>query len=386
MSYAIERLAVSDYEEMLDFLDFVFSREGEPHDFRNLLPTIYRPTPERMSSHLVVRRQGRIQSLVGVYPIQMHVGPVRLAGATVGAVSTHPDCRGQGMMRALMNHAVDWMQAERIQFSVLGGNRQRYRYFGYERCGLSLQYRVTAGNLKHIFEKDPAVYLRQLQESDREILALLKQQHDRQSLYCERPSDLFFFYGLNWHRQMRAIITHDHQCVGYAITDGTNKSFVPEIVAVSDDLAVDALRVLAAESPRHGVTVGVNPTQASLCRMLGDCCETVSSMDSGNWRVFDWQSVTRAFLQLWAMAIDTEDGEVMIGIRDVGTLRMAVNGRRAACDIIDEPAPATYPPMLAQRLLFGPLAPDLVVPLPNSLRVLKDWCPLPLRISDQDGA
>ncbi len=51
----------------------------------------------------------------------------------------------------------------------------------------------------------------------------------------------------------------------------------------------------------------------------------------------------------------------------------------------DREAELRCEPTTAMRLLFGPLAPSQVLPLPSKAAVLDAWCPLPLTWTNQDG-
>ncbi len=121
----IEQLHANDYQDCIDFINMVFSMSGGPTDFPQLLPTYYTPTDASMQCHHVIRENGRIRALVGVYPGTLLVGGIPLRVARIGAVSTHPDRREQGYMQQLMNHC---MQLVRRDYAVshLGGLRHRY--------------------------------------------------------------------------------------------------------------------------------------------------------------------------------------------------------------------------------------------------------------------
>ncbi|SVE51359.1 uncharacterized protein METZ01_LOCUS504213, partial [marine metagenome] len=53
MSNAIIQLTANDFEESMDFLNLVFSAYS-PHDFANMLPSVYRPTDELMGCNYAI--------------------------------------------------------------------------------------------------------------------------------------------------------------------------------------------------------------------------------------------------------------------------------------------------------------------------------------------
>lgn len=91
----------SEKDEIVDFIDAVFSRAHEPHDFEALLPKLYGAQGDGAAHHFVVREVGRLAATVLAYPMTLHIGGQTLTMLGVGSVSTHPKMRGRGMMRLL---------------------------------------------------------------------------------------------------------------------------------------------------------------------------------------------------------------------------------------------------------------------------------------------
>ncbi len=156
MSVELVRLGTADWDEGLAFINGVFFADGSK-DFSTLLPSIYQPTDEFMAYNHAVREDGSIRAVVGLFPLDWQVGDARLTIGGIGGVSTHPSVRGKGYMKLLMNHCVEHMKSEGMQLSWLGGQRQRYGYFGYEKCGLQLRISLTAANVRHVFGEQPAL-------------------------------------------------------------------------------------------------------------------------------------------------------------------------------------------------------------------------------------
>jgi len=287
------------------------------------------------------------------------------------------------MMSALMNHGLEWMKTEGIQLSELGGNRQRYAHFGYEVCGTELVFLLTADSIGNAFKDAPLVVLEEVDAADRGLLAQLKEIHDGQMLYCNRPLERFHSYGRNWKRRLYSIHVPDEPCAGYLICS-QQKDQVAEIV--SDHRAMDAICACVRESPEKRTRVSVGAHQIDLIRALGALCASVTVKHSANWKVMDWESVTEAFLRLRSDALPLPDGEAIVGIDAVGSLELALEDQRTRCQLTGNEALWSCTVDQAHRILFGPLPPDSVADLPDALRLLRSWCPLPLRMGDQDGA
>ena len=178
MNDEIERLSANDFEELIVFLDGAFECPLD-HSFRQFLPLIYQPTDALMSCNLAIRRAGRIAAVVGVFPITWHFGDTVLRVAGVGGVSTDPELRGQGLMSRLMEQASECIREGGYHLSHLGGQRQRYNYYGWETAGVRSSLTVNRANLRHTGAgRAVTVQLEVLDADDLETVRALKCRHD----------------------------------------------------------------------------------------------------------------------------------------------------------------------------------------------------------------
>ena len=81
----------------------------------------------RFATVVFIRRDGCLAAVVGIFPIEWHVGSTTLRMAGIGGVCTDPQRRGQGLMSRLMRHVVDAVRADGYDLSYLGGQRQKSR-------------------------------------------------------------------------------------------------------------------------------------------------------------------------------------------------------------------------------------------------------------------
>ncbi|HBP38977.1 MAG TPA: hypothetical protein DD640_09625, partial [Clostridiales bacterium] len=153
--FPVERLGPADFDEAMDLLNLVFSMSSRPHDFARILPKIYRPDELSMRANLAIRREGKIRAIVGLFPMDLSVGGQILKSGGIGGVATHPRETGSGMMKQLMNTALAEMKAGGFALSVLGGQRQRYGYYGYEKAGSSLHFDLSKTNIRHFYRDRP---------------------------------------------------------------------------------------------------------------------------------------------------------------------------------------------------------------------------------------
>ena len=85
----IVRLGKNDYDEWLYVLNTVFSKHNNKEmDFEKSLPKMCVKDDYHMGMHLAIKDNGKICSLLGVYPIRMKIGESDLLFSTVGNVAT----------------------------------------------------------------------------------------------------------------------------------------------------------------------------------------------------------------------------------------------------------------------------------------------------------
>ena len=80
----------SDYEEIVDFANYVFSHSGGKTDFPSLLPKLYKREYNTMENHYIVKENGKIKAIVGVFSMDLMVLDKKLKVGGIGTVSVHP--------------------------------------------------------------------------------------------------------------------------------------------------------------------------------------------------------------------------------------------------------------------------------------------------------
>ncbi len=127
-------LRADEYQELMRFLERAY---GHGRGF--FVRSSPRLRVEAEESSLILRSQDKIVGHVGIYPLELVVGPSTITAGGIGAVGVDPRARGRGYMSNLMERSIQIMEERKIPLSVLWGNRQRYMHFGYEVCGQKYQ-------------------------------------------------------------------------------------------------------------------------------------------------------------------------------------------------------------------------------------------------------
>jgi predicted acetyltransferase len=376
----IERLSANDFEEAMDFVNLVFSQTYGPMDFEKILPRLYRPTDEHMRQNLVVRDNGKIRALVGLYPSEMVAGDIVLKLGGIGAVSCHPNDRGRGWMKLLMDRCMEEMAQERYDLSWLIGLRQRYMNFGYEKAGAMLEYRVNKSNLKHSHEGDAPQDIKFLpmQASDQQAIAKAKALHDAQPVHCQRLLPEFYLYLISMSMQPWAAVYPDGSMAGYLVAN-PEKNRITEIFAENDRAFAAMVRSWVERHNIQEASISLPPWEQGSARYLGGMAEDVRILNDGNWRILNWQKVMEALLLVKSRQQRLQDGALTVEIKGDDKLGIQVHKGTATCRISTDRADVEWDPCTATRVLFGHVPPSCVTAIPEPAELLiASWFPLPL--------
>ncbi len=381
MTDQIIRLRASDFDEAIDVMNRSF-REHEPHDFEKLLPSMYQRTDERMCHNHAIRRDGRIVALLGIFPIEWCVGDARLRMAGIGGVATDPNSRGQGFMKQLMTHAVEFIRQEGYDLSYLGGQRQRYAYFGWESGGVAWDFHVIPKNIQHALGVEAAAGITFAPMSgDSEALRAAKLIHDSQVLHCDRPADLFEHVLHDWNMHPHAARDAAGTVVGYVVVAEQSGQW-NELVAQDTDTALAMIHSWVRQK-QSAARVQVPALPDPLAQRVGQFAERALVCHTGNWQIFNWPATLDALLRVRHGAQPLAPGSVVLRIAG-RTMRLEVADRGARCSVCEDAPDLETDAHTAVRALFGPTSPSGVLELPRQAVILNAWCPLPLSIPFQD--
>lgn len=394
MNHEVIRLQAADFEELIAFLSRAF-RHGDRW-FAEALSALYQPTDIDMANNFAMRVDGRLAAVVGLFPITMVCGDATLQCAGIGGVSTDPDFRGQGLMKQIMARVVQEIHTVGYDLSYLGGQRQRYRYWGWERCGLSLRAELTRANLRHEprWQQVAPLTLEPVDEGSPHLPAIA-QLHSIQSCRAERQRLRGCLVA--WSARPFVGLDVEGQVAAYVCLRNSGPN-IDEIVARDADAALGMVRaVIEAEGDP---AILLDPLVSPALQPLVDMAETVSLMETGNWQVFNWSAVVKTLLQGAGRTRPLSDGRVVLAVgagtqstdapstdttgADSARFEIIVKDGHVTCQPSGaEPTLRADGPTLT-RALFGPWSPSQILDLPREAAVLDQWCPLPLYLSRQD--
>lgn len=374
----IKRLCADHYDELLDVLNRTFTRQNKREmNFLTELPRMWVRSDEYMGKHIGVFEEGKLCSVMGIYPLPVKICGISLQFATTGNVATLPEYEGRGYFTALFTYAMNELEKSGYDAARLGGQRQRYERFGYEDCGQLYEFVFTGANRIKCFGNDcDGVELIPLQEQDTEALAFARTLANSQLFYVERygndkERDVFrCMHAKNCKAYMAA---YKGEWIGYVCASSSGK--VHELRAVT---AVDFMRIVCRWQEHIGtsVTIPVAPHMIEEFRLLSDCAQDITVCAPSMFRILHWERVCNALMKLANTTRKLPEGEVFLRIEDYGIFRFFVKGECAGCEKADcTEYDFSVEKQKAGRLLFGPCDPAWMGDIPLLLHA---WFPLPL--------
>ena len=210
--------------DVLDFINMVFSMHSQPHDFAALLPKVY-AHPGFARYHYVAVEDGHIRGTVALLPLTLRVEEnCALKAGYIGSVAVHPYSRGAGHMKALMRMALTDAEAQGYDLLALGGRRQRYAYFGFEKGGQRLTFSLNSDNVRHAMADvdEDAVRIREVTDAQDTVLDDVWQLSRRQMLTCERDRERLLDIFHSWHNALYVLedARQDGTFLGYLNASG----------------------------------------------------------------------------------------------------------------------------------------------------------------------
>src|SRR5205814_2302767 len=156
MAYEIGPCRPEELPELGELTNRIF-RGQRAGDMAAEYPLLFN---ERNCSQLrVARAGGRLVGHVGISIRDTLILGAAIRVASIGAVGTDPECRGQGIASDLMADAAAHARENGASLMLISGGRGLYHRLGYVEVGRFVIYRAPAGRLPQGFEirsRDPA--------------------------------------------------------------------------------------------------------------------------------------------------------------------------------------------------------------------------------------
>lgn len=361
--------------DILDFINYVFSQAHRPHDFKQLLPKVY-AHEGFYRYHYVAVKDGRIRGTVAVLPLEMQVMPGKtLKIGYVGSVSAHPYDKGAGHMKKLMDLMVSDAQ-DKYDLLALGGQRQRYQYFGFECGGAKLRFDVNSANVRHAL-KDVACRMRLREITENEpVLSEIHALSSQKMMCCKRDAALLLDIMHSWQGKLYAL-EDDKGLQGYLYTKGDD--FLAEIGLVDESRLGELIKAYMLMTGVKSVSVRVHPLNRVRANYIKSFAEKWQLADNEMLHVINWQRTLEALLLLKAECQPLADGRFVFEVEGAGRYAIEVKDHGVRVTETQDDALMAMTPQKAVEFFFSPYTPLMgVSPL------LKSWLPVPFGLYPAD--
>ena len=215
----IRKVKYEEYETLMEMMNISFDFVKEEDKFESILPKLYFKDNERMV-HIGAFDGTTLCASIGIYEMKLIRGNKSLKVGCVGAVSTLPEYRKQGLFSKIIQEIINYAKEEKYELLFLGGDRFRYGNYGFECGGRALCFNLSKRNLVNIKGKD--LSLSKLERNDsfeiKECLRLYNQTKE----HMERNESNFFDHIITWCSRPYVLKDED-KVVGYVTFNRDNK-------------------------------------------------------------------------------------------------------------------------------------------------------------------
>lgn len=362
-------------EILVEMLDEVFFEKEENSGFVRLLPKLYKNEYEPCYNNFVVKENDEYAAAVGVYYNTLYAGSHKLINAGVGNVAVKKAHRSKGYMIDCMNLAMNDIREKGADISMLGGQRQRYGYFGYEPAGVVYSYGISSSNIRHAFGNEKSgLFVREINEKDIDCLIKIDSLCRRLPFYCERPLETAFDVLRSWRGKVFAAFDGE-SFAGFFLM---NSSGCSSLFKAADEKYLRPLLLSAFEhSQNEFIYISVSPFDKETAAFLEKVCEGFSAEGCCLTNVLNYENVIRAYLSAKAAVEPLCDGEIVLLIHGWAgdeKIKISVSGNSVEVCPVSEKESLELTHSEAMNLLFSVVSASRAA-LPANIG---QWLPIPV--------
>lgn len=366
------------YDELMRVLNTSFGFFTPETEFLGLLPKLYREQYRPQDQNWVVTEDGILAAAIGAYDHEIVVCGRRLPCRGVGNVAVHPDHRHKGYMKLAMNQAIADMAADGIVLSTLGGRRQRYQYFGYDKAGPAYHFSISRDNIRHTYGDAPAPFaVRTVTDPTDPAIDEIIALSEKGRFVPTRDRALYLDIANTWKARLMVLTdpAEGDRFVGYCICDGGSLS---ELRVVRGEDFMGLIRSVYA-CLNQGFTVGLPAYETEQIKAISLIAEGIAVHPSMMYLILNYAATIEAFLALKLTYATLPDGELTLLIHGHAgdeRIRIAVKEGKHTVETVAEDVPVDMElgHLEATELLFGCISADREI----GSSLLRAWFPLPL--------
>lgn len=357
----VERLKAENYDELMDFINMVFSQDLIRIHFQEDIPIAFGRSDERMQYQYVVRDESeRIRAAIGVIPYTLIVGNETFQIRGITNVATHYQHCGKGYMQALFKRALEDMRREGVSLSLLIGHRERYRFLGYESAGLDIIAQYESYNISNRLKlgEQHDFCFKPVTSRDTEEMSRLLELHNKYPMHYLRPMQTAMEAMASWTSTPYAVYNAQNMYCGYLIcSQHWGTASVSEVfLCHSCDFSRVIYSFMTWKNLKQ-LTVALSPFDNVILNEAYETAEHITTQEMCLLNLLKPEQFLTACLNLKQGYCELPKGELVLDCI-FGKLLFKNDGMFTV-NKTERPADAEIPGHQIYPLLFGPVSPAI---------------------------
>ncbi|MDD6703553.1 MAG: GNAT family N-acetyltransferase [Clostridiaceae bacterium] len=373
-----------DNKKLIKFIDEVFfTNDVHGRDFLNLLPKCYKDQYRPAYNNFVVQDEnGTFRAAIGSFYNDMTVGGEYIKACCIGNVAVGKEYRSMGYMIELMEMSVEDMRKNGVDVAYLGGQRQRYGYFGFESSGTVLKYGFSRNAYRHSLKAIPSGFeIEELKADDTQSIAEIDKLYSRLPVRSNRKPESYFDVLCSW-RNIPYILKKDGEFVGYFILNDTKEN-VAEFDVSDPAYFPNLVAAVMEKTESYNMVFRVAPFETEKRKFFDENADGFSINGCEMILVYDFEKFIRASFNAKSSYAKLCDGVMTVLIHGKygdEKLKIEVKNNEVKVEKFDGEAEFEMDHNKATRVFFSNLEADRAE-LPANIQ---QWFPLHVFLSPSD--
>ncbi|MBE6609026.1 MAG: GNAT family N-acetyltransferase [Ruminococcaceae bacterium] len=368
------------YADFMELINVCFNFTTPEQKFEGLLTKCYREhyRPQDQN-YVVIDENGTLTTAVGAYDHEITVCGRVIPCRGIGNVGVHPDHRSKGHMKLAMNKALEDMKKDGIVLSTLGGRRQRYQYFGFDKAGPQYVFNVSRANIHHIYGDFSSPYNISLVTDPADpIIDEIIRITEKCPFIPIRAREKYLDIANSWKARLLVFTdpADNDRFVGYCIMDKNNS--LSEIRTDRDIDFMNAVRSVFAYLD-DGFSINIPSFDIAYASALSLIAEGHTYGSSMMYCILNYAKAVDAFMALKLTYASLPDGKLTMKIHGYAgdetisvTVKDGIHTVESVSD--DTSADLELSHLEATELLFCTVSPSREIKSP----LIRAWFPLPI--------
>ncbi|MGN0771464.1 MAG: GNAT family N-acetyltransferase [Christensenellales bacterium] len=328
----------NQYRQTVKLLNKVFKQK-----FEKTLPKIYGDNDSR-DSHIIAVENDVIVGALADIKMNLSCYENNIYAAGIGMVATRPGYRGKGVMKSLLDKAIEQDKKDGVQVMFLSGYLRRYDRFGFYPSGVENVYTLRA-------DKDYIPFAGQYDfeelSADNKNIELLQAQYNKLQIRWERNK---FYDTLTTWKSKPYVVKKQGHVLGYLVKNRYG-SDISEIVVEPNEI-VGVLTAWIKKRKVENIKVSISPYNGQANKELIKHSESYCQNNAENWLILDFVGVIKALLSAKIKQEKVLPGQAVVSI-DGENIFIGTDSQCVSVERSDKKADVELSREQATRLFFG---------------------------------